>query len=155
MLDEVLAVTAVDPYLANAGVLCGDLAQQRGAGDGVLHARGGDQYGKEEPERVGDDALAPWSRGRGRTAAVSAGAMPVTRGVNSPWSSARSSLPQSEVGSSPVLVEGKAPAVSIALSGWGAAHDHGPVTVQNLTVPSSLLAVIRVWSSVLNAALST
>ncbi|GAA2966945.1 hypothetical protein GCM10010446_60790 [Streptomyces enissocaesilis] len=38
MFDEVLAVPAVDPHLADAGVVGGNLVEQRGAGDGVLHA---------------------------------------------------------------------------------------------------------------------
>jgi hypothetical protein len=37
VFDEVLAVAAVDPHLADAGVFGGDLVQEPGAGDGVLH----------------------------------------------------------------------------------------------------------------------
>ncbi|WJY53543.1 hypothetical protein QRN89_29285 [Streptomyces chengbuensis] len=43
MLDEVPTVAAVDPDLADPGVVGGDLVQEPGAGDGVLHARFGDQ----------------------------------------------------------------------------------------------------------------
>ncbi|WP_405858561.1 YfbM family protein [Streptomyces sp. NBC_00090] len=38
MLNEVLTVTAVDPHLADARVVGGDLVEQRGAGNGVLRA---------------------------------------------------------------------------------------------------------------------
>lgn len=38
MLNEVLAVTAVDPDLAQAGLFGSDLAEQWGARHGVLHA---------------------------------------------------------------------------------------------------------------------
>ena len=34
VLDEVLAVAAIDPHLADAGVFGGDLVQDLGAGDG-------------------------------------------------------------------------------------------------------------------------
>lgn len=34
----------------------GHLVDQVGAGDGVLHARGRDQHGEQQPEGVGDDA---------------------------------------------------------------------------------------------------
>jgi hypothetical protein len=51
VLDEVLAVAAVDPHLADAGMFGGDLVQELGAGDGVLHARRCDQHGKEKPGR--------------------------------------------------------------------------------------------------------
>ncbi|MET9839527.1 hypothetical protein ABZZ01_17260 [Streptomyces virginiae] len=37
MLDEVLTVAAIDPDLADVGVFGGDLVQEPGAGDGVLH----------------------------------------------------------------------------------------------------------------------
>jgi hypothetical protein len=37
-------------------VVGGDLVQEARAGDGVLHARRGDQHREEESERVGDDA---------------------------------------------------------------------------------------------------
>jgi hypothetical protein len=48
MLDEVLTVAAVDPYLADSGMLGGDLVQEPGDGGGVLHARRSDQRGKQE-----------------------------------------------------------------------------------------------------------
>lgn len=38
MFHEVLAVAAVDPHLADAGMAGGDPVEQRGAGGGVLHA---------------------------------------------------------------------------------------------------------------------
>lgn len=59
MLDEVPTVAAVDPDLADPGVVGGDLVQEPGAGDGVLHARFGDQHAEERAERVGDDAPLP------------------------------------------------------------------------------------------------
>lgn len=59
VLDEVLTVAAVAPDLADPGVAGGDLVQEPGAGDGVLHARCGDQHGGEKAERVGDDAPLP------------------------------------------------------------------------------------------------
>ncbi|MGX1508300.1 UNVERIFIED_CONTAM: hypothetical protein RKD43_006925 [Streptomyces graminofaciens] len=43
MLDEVLSVAAVHPDLSDPGVVGGDLVQEARAGDGVLHARRGDQ----------------------------------------------------------------------------------------------------------------
>jgi hypothetical protein len=55
VLDEVRAVAAVDPGLADGGVLGGDLVEQAGAGDRVLHACGGDGDGQEQAEGVGGD----------------------------------------------------------------------------------------------------
>jgi hypothetical protein len=40
-------------------VFDGDLAQEPGAGDGVLHARRGDQHGQQETEGVGGDVPLP------------------------------------------------------------------------------------------------
>lgn len=48
MLNEVLAVAAVDPDLAQAGVGCGHLVEQVGAGCRVLDAGCGDQHREEE-----------------------------------------------------------------------------------------------------------
>jgi hypothetical protein len=59
VLDEVLAVAAVHPYLSDAWMPGGDLVEQLGAGNGVLHARRGDQYGKQQADRVGDDVPLP------------------------------------------------------------------------------------------------
>lgn len=55
MFDEVLAVAAVDPDLAEAGVLSGNRVQETGAGHGILNTRRGDQHREQESERVGDD----------------------------------------------------------------------------------------------------
>lgn len=57
MDNEVPTVTAVDPHLADAGVFGGDLVEQRGAGNGILHAGRG--HREEKAERVGDDAPLP------------------------------------------------------------------------------------------------
>lgn len=59
MLNKVLTVPTVDPHLAVAGVLGGDLVEQHGAGHGVLHAGRGDQHCEEKAECVGDDAPLP------------------------------------------------------------------------------------------------
>jgi hypothetical protein len=64
VLDQVPAVAAVDPDLADGGVLGGDLVQEPGAGDGVLHAGRGDQHGQHgqrQPDRV-DDEPSPAAR---------------------------------------------------------------------------------------------
>lgn len=44
MLDEVLAVAAVDSDLADARVCGGDLVQEVGADNGILHASRGHQH---------------------------------------------------------------------------------------------------------------
>jgi hypothetical protein len=56
VLDAALAVTAVDPGLADGGVLGRDPLDQRLACDGVLHTSGGDQRCQQEVDRVGNDA---------------------------------------------------------------------------------------------------
>ncbi len=55
MLDEVLAVATVDPHLADAGVVGGDLVQEPDAGGVGLHACCGGKHGKQQSEGVGDD----------------------------------------------------------------------------------------------------
>lgn len=66
MFDEVLAVAAVDPDLADWGMFSGDAVDEPGVGGGVLHAGRGDHHREEEAERVADDAPfaanAPWLR---------------------------------------------------------------------------------------------
>ena len=54
MFDEVPAVAAVGPDLADAGVLGGALVQETGAGHGILHTRRGDQHREQESEGVGE-----------------------------------------------------------------------------------------------------
>lgn len=56
VLDEVLAVAAVHPELADSGMGDGELVDQRGAGDRVLDGGGGDQDGLQQPEGVDHDA---------------------------------------------------------------------------------------------------
>lgn len=56
MLDEVLAVAAVDPGPADGGMLGGHLLDQGLSGGGVLHARGRDQHSQEQADGVDDDA---------------------------------------------------------------------------------------------------
>jgi hypothetical protein len=56
VLDEVFAVAAVDPDLADGGVVGCDLSEEVGTGHGVLHAGRGDQHGRQQSEGVGGDA---------------------------------------------------------------------------------------------------
>nr|QIY60358.1 hypothetical protein HEP85_00050 [Streptomyces sp. RPA4-2] len=56
MFDGVLAVAAVEPCLADGGMLGRDLFDEYLAGDGVLQACGGDRHGQEQPDGVDDDA---------------------------------------------------------------------------------------------------
>ena len=56
VLDEVLAVAAVDPDLAQAGMVGGSLVQEGFPGGGVPDAGRGDQHRQQQAEGVGDDA---------------------------------------------------------------------------------------------------
>ncbi len=49
MFDEVLAVAAVDPYLADARMVSGDLVQEPGADGGVLHTCRSDRQASKSP----------------------------------------------------------------------------------------------------------
>jgi hypothetical protein len=55
VFDEVLAVAAVDPGLADGGVFGCGLLDEGPAGGGVLHARRGDQDRQQETDGVDDD----------------------------------------------------------------------------------------------------
>ncbi|GHC90811.1 hypothetical protein GCM10010349_79110 [Streptomyces flavofungini] len=56
VVDEVLAVAAVDPDLAQAGVVGGGPLEEGAACSGVLDAGRGDQDRQQQAEGVGDDA---------------------------------------------------------------------------------------------------
>ncbi|KUL43425.1 hypothetical protein [Streptomyces regalis] len=50
VLDEVFAVAAVAPDLAQGGVVGGGPIEEDSAGDGVLDAGRGDQHGEKQAE---------------------------------------------------------------------------------------------------------
>lgn len=56
MVDEVFAVGAVGPALADAGMVGSEPVEESFTGDGVLDAGGGDEHGRHQASDVDDDA---------------------------------------------------------------------------------------------------